>query len=213
MTDSSIAIIVAVLGIAGTLGSAVFTQLLAARARRAEIDREERARAAEHARAQADEALATRRACYIAFNAAARRFHARIRHCTHALRGQERPEDPWATLDETRAAFANDYAELQLTASDRVLAAAHGVNAELNWLYGVVRRLNDGTGREEESVERAQQELENLWGDLDILRALMRRDLGVAAGEAPEAPLEAPWNRRLTPRRPLPSDGAGSAPR
>lgn len=86
------------------------------------------------------------------------------------------------------------------------------MNAELNRLYGMVRRLNDGTGREGESVERAQQELENLWGDLDVLRALMRRDLGVATGGAPEAPLEAPRNRRLTPRRsPLP-DGAGSAP-
>lgn len=93
MTDSYIAIIVAVLGIAGTLGSAVITQLLASRARQAEIDREERARVAEHVRAQADEALATRRACSIAFNAAARGFHARIRHRTHAMRGRERPDD------------------------------------------------------------------------------------------------------------------------
>ncbi|MDA2811701.1 hypothetical protein O4J56_13755 [Nocardiopsis sp. RSe5-2] len=195
MTESSIAIIVAVLGIAGTLGSAVFTQLLASRARQAEIDREERARAAEHARVQADEALATRRACYIAFNAAARRFHAQVRHCTHALRGQERPDDPWAALDETRTAFANDYAELQLTAPDRVLTAAHGVNSRLNWLYGMVRRLNDGRGHEEESVDRAQRELEALWGDLDVLRSLMRLDLGVAADPSAEAPLELPRRR------------------
>ncbi|WP_017538901.1 hypothetical protein [Nocardiopsis halophila] len=215
MSEPYVGIIVAVLGIAGTLGSAVFTQILAARARLAEIDREQQARAADHERQQADAAMATRRASYIAFNAEARHFHAQIRHCTHALHGQERPDDPWAALDEARKAFVEDYSEIQLTAPERVLVAAGNVNSELNWLYGMVRRLNDGLEHEEESVERAQRELQNLWGDLDVLRTLMRQDLGVTADDAADDTahgLDGPPDRTPLPAPPTRPPGRGLRP-
>jgi hypothetical protein len=168
--------IVAVVGVFGTLLSALLTQRAADRSQRLEQERAERARV--RAR-EAEE----RRAGYVALNTASRQYLAALTDQLHTLRRTEDAPTVRRRLTQARDVHRDVYAEAQMRLPDPVLDLAGEVTHALGTVYGRLRRLDDGAPRPGDSLDAAQAGIDALWERLRVLRRGMRRDLG-AGGES-----------------------------
>ena len=177
--DGAGAPVVAVVGVIGTLLSALLTQRAAARSRRHEQER------AERARTRAREAE-QRLACYVALNTASRQYLAALTDQLHALSRTEDPRTVQHRLVEARDLHRDVYAEAQMRLPDPVLALAGEVTHALGALYGRLRRLDGGVPRPGDSLDAAREEIDALWERLRELRRGMRTDLGTSEGSRPD---------------------------
>ncbi|MET9964161.1 hypothetical protein ABZ128_34645 [Streptomyces sp. NPDC006326] len=166
-------VLIAVAGVAGTLGGALLTQRGAERAKRREI---ELVRVHEETR----ESLSLRRTCYAELNRDARQFTTALNRHLHIMaeRGVQ-PADS-EVLDEAKTAHRDRYSEAQMIAPDAVLMCASAVNKALNEVYGQVKRLERGAPGPGETLEGAARAQYKVWELLRGMRAAMRRDLGVS---------------------------------
>ncbi|MFJ3439213.1 hypothetical protein ACIPMU_37540 [Streptomyces cyaneofuscatus] len=165
-------VIIAVAGVAGTLGGALLTQRGSQRAKRLEI---ELVRDHEEVR----EARSLRRTCYAELNRDARQFTTALNRHLHAMRerGVEEPDSD--TLEEAKNAHRDRYSEAQMIAPEEVLGSASVVNQALNKVYGQVKRLERGAPEPGETMETAAQAQHAVWEMLRTMRTAMRHDLGV----------------------------------
>ncbi|MFF3098229.1 hypothetical protein [Streptomyces cyaneofuscatus] len=157
---------VAVVGVLGTLLSALLTQRAGERSRKREY---ERAEAAQERRAETQEALA----CYVAFNTAVRQYLAALTDQVHEL-GQDGPDSVQQRLTEARDHHRDAYAEVQLRAPERITGLAGDLSRELGVVYGMVRRIVSGAPRESDSVAAARERIDALWRQLRDVRREMR---------------------------------------
>ncbi|MCF3106515.1 hypothetical protein IPZ58_33855 [Streptomyces roseoverticillatus] len=165
--------VIAVVGVAGTLGAALLTQRGSERAKRREI---ELVRAHEDAR----ENRSLRRTCYVELNRDARQFTTALNHHLHLMRERGVEDADRTALDAAKSAHRDRYSEAQMIAPDAVLDRAGIVNQALNRVYGQVKRLErgePGPGETMESASRAQYEV---WETIRAMRTAMRRDVGVS---------------------------------
>jgi hypothetical protein len=164
--DAALAtLLVGIAGVAGTVTSGYPAQRSAHRALRWEQQR------------QQHENL---RDCYIATNG-------RARSCRYALSEYLQAMVTHTLTDEIRrrAATAMDahrtqYDEAQMIVSDSVLTEARSVNDKIAVLYAVLRRIDSGDVREDDTIEQAKRLLKDLWVPLQSMREAMRLDLGVS---------------------------------
>ncbi|MFE5757548.1 hypothetical protein ACFQ7M_19355 [Streptomyces massasporeus] len=170
------AVIIAVAGVAGTLGGSFLTQRAAERARRREL---ELVRDQDELR----EYLLLRRSCYAELNRDARQFTTALNHHLHLLREGAVEEAHRDALDEAKRAHRDRYSTAQMIAPDDVLACASPVNQALNRVYGQVKRLERGEPEPGETMATAAQAQAGIWDLLRTMRTTMRRDLGVSASE------------------------------
>jgi hypothetical protein len=169
-------VIIAVAGVAGTLGGALLTQRGTERAKRLEMEL-----VREHEEARENRSL--RRTCYAELNRDARQFTTALNRHLHVLgeRGVEQAEID--ALEEAKAAHRDRYSEAQMIAPEVVLQRANAVNQALNKVYGQVKRLERGAPEPGETMETAARAQYEVWETLRALRTAMRRDLGVSHEE------------------------------
>ncbi|MFD7630073.1 hypothetical protein ACFV7Q_29310 [Streptomyces sp. NPDC059851] len=168
------AVVIAVAGMAGTLGGAFLTQRAAERAKRRELDlvRDQE---------QTRDGLLLRRTCYVELNRDARQFTTALNHHLHLVREGAVEDADRQELDGAKRAHRDRYSEAQMIAPDEVLARASAVNQALNEVYGRVKRLERGDAvAAGDTLEAAAAAREALWDLLRDMRAAMRRDLGVS---------------------------------
>jgi hypothetical protein len=166
-------VLIAVAGVAGTLGASTLTLRGSERAKLREL---ELIRSEDHRR----ENHLLRRTCYIELNQAARYFTTAINRHLHVLQERETTDEDLAMLDEAKAAERDRYSEAQMIASDDVLERAQVVNHALSHAYGRVRRLERNQPRKGETLGSAADAQEAIWGLLRDMRTTMRNELGVA---------------------------------
>ncbi|MFF2699503.1 hypothetical protein ACFVUQ_14185 [Streptomyces cyaneofuscatus] len=159
---------VAVVGVLGTLLSALLVQRAGERSRKRE---HERAEATQERRTAVQETLA----CHIAFNAAVRQYLAALTDQIHEL-GRDGPDSVQQRLTEARDHHRDVYAEVQLRTSERITGLAGDLNRELGLVYGMVRRIDDGAPRQGDSVAAARERLDALWRQLRDVRRQMRSE-------------------------------------
>ncbi|MBB5121293.1 hypothetical protein AF335_18215 [Streptomyces eurocidicus] len=170
--------LVAVVGVVGTLLSALLTQRAADRSRRQERQRAERAR---ERRAEARELWS----CYVALNASGRRYLAALTDQLYALGDTAEAPRVRQRLTDARDHHREAYAEAQIRLPERVLDRASAVSHGLGAVYGMIRRLDDGVPRPEDSPDAAHEDIEALWARLREMRREMRAGPGAArAGSA-----------------------------
>ncbi|MFD4248042.1 hypothetical protein ACFWP3_41695 [Streptomyces sp. NPDC058525] len=171
------AVIIAVAGVAGTLGASLLTQRGSERTKVKEI---------ELVRGQEEihENRVLRRTCYVELNRDARQFTTALNRHLHVLRERDVEEADRVALEEAKNAHRDRYSEAQMIAPDAVLVRASAVNQALNRVYGQVKRLERGEPEPGETMETAEQERQVVWGMLRAMRAAMRHDLGVSAAVA-----------------------------
>ncbi|MBE8477928.1 hypothetical protein [Streptomyces justiciae] len=170
------ALLVAVVGVCGTLSAAWLTQRSAARSLAAERHNAERLRQHEETARAQERVQQLRLTSYVALNQCARHYFGALNNSLHAL--PERAEH-LDELQETRSEYRACYAEAQMVVPDQVLAVASAVNRELNQAYGILRRLHGGTLRDADSAEQARAHLDAARRLLHDLRREMRLDLGI----------------------------------
>ncbi|WP_257136436.1 hypothetical protein [Streptomyces sp. st170] len=166
-------VIIAVAGVAGTLGGALLTQRGSQRAKRLEI---ELVRDHEEAR----EARSLRRTCYAELNRDARQFNTALNRHLHVMRERGVEEADSDALEEAKNAHRDRYSEAQMIAPEEVLRRASVVNQALNKVYGQVKRLERGAPEPGETMETAAQAQYEVWEMLRTMRTAMRHDLGIS---------------------------------
>lgn len=167
---SATALSAAVVGVVGTLLSALLTQRAADRSQH----ERERAELAREGRSEVKEL----RACYVALNTAVRQYLAALTDQVHAL-SRDDSTPVRQRLAEARDQHRDVYAEAQLRVPDRVLDLAGDLSRELGAAYGMVRRLDGGVPREGDSTAAVQERVDVLWRRLREMRREMRAELGV----------------------------------
>jgi len=208
VAQSWLALLVALVGVVGTLSAALVTQVRADRVKRLEIDTlraqhaEDRAHAErmrtleladaheQRAEARRAEARVRLRACYVAFNAAARQYQTAQVNVVHALRAGTDVTDMAdvneyvvEALEEARTAFRANYAEAQMQLPGPVLEAASAVSRRLNDHYGVLKMSLAETPRAPAPPD-CEQRVQSAWVVLTELRRTMRRDLRIDIDDA-----------------------------
>ncbi|MFG2881610.1 hypothetical protein ACGFYV_04680 [Streptomyces sp. NPDC048297] len=169
-------LLVAVVGVVGTLLSALLTQRAADRSRQREQERAEQVRAR---RGEAQEL----RSCYVALNTSARQYLAALTDHVHALGHEGDLRSVRQRLTEARDQHRDAYAEAQMRVPERVLELAGGLSRDLGAVYGMVRRLDDGVPRAGDSAAAVQRSIHALWGGLREMRGAMRADLGASRAD------------------------------
>ncbi|MFF4161301.1 hypothetical protein [Streptomyces sp. NPDC001678] len=182
MNGSVIPVVIAFLGILGTLVSGLMTQRLAEKAKAKELEHAERQRVDERryeAESAAAEAL---RACYVMLNTASLDYHSELNNFWYSLQAGCATDELRSRLDDARREHRARHSEAQMRVPDDVLTIAHEVNLGLSRLYGVLKRLDGGIPprQEDESLEQARTQINGAWDQLNEMRRVMRRSLGVA---------------------------------
>ncbi|GAB2811018.1 hypothetical protein [Streptomyces daliensis] len=176
-------IVVAVLGIGGTLAAAVITQRGADRARARELEHARQLQRDEREYATRQAQLEARRTCYATVSAGTRDLANVLTRVLHALERGEVTEELRSELDRARRDHRMRHAEAQMVLPDGVAGAASTANRHLGDLYGLLMRLEGGTPRQGESVATARESLDKLWDPLWRMRHVMRVDLGITEPE------------------------------
>ncbi|MEV5602889.1 hypothetical protein AB0L33_15745 [Streptomyces sp. NPDC052299] len=180
MDPSLTALIVAVVGVAGTLVSGVLAHRGALRAKTVELDRAERLRREELLADERREALAVRRASYAVFNQRLRQFHSVLSKDYFALAAGETRPGRSQEREEPRQVLRDVYAEAQMVISDPVLSVGGGVVQQLHRIHALLGRHERGEPADE-SLEDIRERLERASEGLYEVRQTMRRELGVSA--------------------------------
>ncbi|MFC9891909.1 hypothetical protein [Streptomyces pilosus] len=167
-------VIIAVAGVAGTLGGSLLTQRASERAKRREI---ELVRDHEEVR----DNLSLRRTCYVELNRDARQFTTALSQFLHVLQERRAEETDRAALDEAKRAHRDTYSQAQMIAPDDVLVSASEVNKALNTVYGQVKRLEREAPSPEATMAAAFRAQAEVWDLLRAMRTVMRHDLGVTS--------------------------------
>lgn len=179
MNSSISQIVIAVLGIGGTLAAAVITQRGADRARARELEHSRQLQQDEREYATRQAHLEARRACYATLSAGTRDLANVMTKVLHALESGETTQDLRSDLDRARREHRMRHAEAQMVLPDIAAEAASTANRHLGDLYGLLMRLDGGTTRQGEDLDAARESLNQLWEPLWSMRHIMRVDLGI----------------------------------
>ncbi|MFD3530762.1 hypothetical protein [Streptomyces sp. NPDC058664] len=191
MGASWTALLIAVVGVAGTLGAALLTQVRADRTKRMELQaaadqrREERGHAEELLRAEQvrqgqRESLERRRACYITLNTASRQYLTEMVNHLHALRRGDGVATSLENLETARLAYRDSYAESQMIVPDVVSRSTSAAKKRLNEAYGKLRKYAEEPSLYAAELEAMEDGLhQEVWPYVGAMKKAMRADLGV----------------------------------
>jgi hypothetical protein len=179
MDANTIALIVAIVGVIGTLTASIISQVLSARSRRQELEVQRLQRDDEYEREQQQNVLANKRNCYITLISAARRYRLELMSYLYATNRRSINKDAADSLDEARLAFNVSISETQLTGTKSVLEALEPIRRGLAESYGAIRDLEQEAPESDESFDEIRTSLSKLWDEWPRLHAAMRKDLGV----------------------------------
>jgi hypothetical protein len=173
-------VLVAILGVAGTLTSPLLVQWIAARAKRQEFELQHQERFEERAEAQRRRVFEERRSMYAGLNTAARQYTQELRAYLRMIAANAVNDEGRADLSKARQTYRDLYSDAQMILPDHVLDAAASVSEGLGQAYGMVKRLETGEPSAE-TIDIAQEYCRVTLYDLIIeVRQLMREDLGVS---------------------------------
>ncbi|MCW8219042.1 hypothetical protein [Streptomyces griseolus] len=169
------AVLIAITGVAGTLGGALLTQRGADRTKKRELEMA-------HAIQQARENREVRRSCYTQLHRDARQFATALSRHLYAMRDHTLGQEDVSALEGTKDAYRDRWSEALMIAPDAVIVPADELNEALTGVYGQIKRLERESPRPGETLRSAAEEQHALWSLISVMREAMRRDLGVTVG-------------------------------
>ncbi|MGW0854436.1 hypothetical protein [Streptomyces sp. NPDC002690] len=181
MSTGVVALLVAAVGVLGTLLAPVTTAWVSARTRRLEFEIQQRTDRANRQVEDARQDLERRRATYVALNSSARRYRLELMDELHAVRMGESGVPGRSSTENTRASFQNTYAEAQMLVPDSVLGPCRAVRIALADAQKLLDALRAVTTYETDDWEEAHAFLLRLWDVIGEMSVAMRRDLGIAS--------------------------------
>lgn len=181
MSSAIFSLIIAVVGVSGTLASAVLTQRSSLRARREELAHTERVRRAEQEDADEKRRTERLRDCYVRLNANDRNYRDALLAYAYALKAGSPGEAESAEVATARRAQRDARAEAQMVVSDQVLDAEGEVNRQLTRAYSSLKRIEreDDASVRANQLDEAIERLDRIISMMSRVRVLMRRELGI----------------------------------
>ncbi len=175
MSGDDTAVVIAIVGVFGTLAGTVGSQYLAAKSKRSELAYQERVRSDERKHDDDVARLESKRSCYVQFMATARNYRLEMLNLLHS--SGEKPDREH--LEEARREFVACFAEAQLVASPDVLSKLEPFNLGLAAAYHEYVNGQRATGViHGRAFEIVDQSLKDIWDDQwQAMRESMRRDL------------------------------------
>jgi hypothetical protein len=183
MSNSVVPLIVAVVGVCGTLASAIFTQQLTLKARLRELEHAERRQLAEQEAAGIQQKADQLRACYVQVNANHRNYRDAMLAFAHALKEGSPGDAEEAELATARRSQRDARGEAQMMVSDAVLDAEGEVAQRLNKAYRklMLARRESDAGARDSTLDEAISLLSETVPLLSHARTIMRMELGLAS--------------------------------
>jgi hypothetical protein len=181
MSSAIVSLVIAVVGVCGTLASAIFTQRLSQKARLEELGRTEHRRLADKEDAEKKSKVDQLRSCYVQLNANDRNYRDAMLAYAYALKAGSPANAEAEELTAARRAQRNARAEAQMIVSEEVLESEGRVNFQLTVAYGRLQRTqreSDASVRELH-LEEIVKLLDEIMPLLSRARVVMRMDLGV----------------------------------
>ena len=181
MSSAIVSLVIAIVGVCGTLASAIFTQRLSQRARLEELGRTERQRLADQEAADSKSKTDQLRSCYVQLNANDRNYRDAMLAYAYALKAGSSGKAEAEEMSAARRAQRNARAEAQMIVSEEVLDSESRVNLQLTVAYGRLQRIqieSDASVREP-LLDEIIQLLDAIMPLLSRARVVMRMDLGV----------------------------------
>ncbi|MFE5327199.1 hypothetical protein ACFRCG_12520 [Embleya sp. NPDC056575] len=186
MNDS---LVVAVVGVVGTLAAGIFAQRSAMKTKVVELRHAERIHVDTEAANARRAYLEARRQAYGDLNQALRDKYTHLLHHLRVLRGNRAVEASHVQVeDESERELRATYAKAQMVAADDVLERVGPLVARLYLVHRVLRQHDTGETPEED-LDALKKHLDRASEALYEVRQAMRRDLGVT-----ELPLDRPPN-------------------
>jgi hypothetical protein len=175
MSSDLTAVVVAVVGIAGTLGASVFAQYATTRDKRLDLTNQRDMRA----EVRQEVARAAKQAIYVHLNTAARNYRT-VGHdyLVDILRGTE--ELDFGQIEIARAEYRDGYSQAQMILPDGALKVASEVNECLGQSYRALRDVAKGSNSARTLEDLHQWYDGSLSDAVRLLRYVLREDLGVA---------------------------------
>jgi hypothetical protein len=180
-------VVVAILGVVGTLSSPLLTQWVGNRAKQQEFELEAQRRQEDRHEDSRRTVLQERRTIYAQLNTAARQYEQAIYEYLRVISEVPLTPQQQAELTEARESFRELYSDAQMIIPDKVMAAAMDVSAGLGKAYGRAKRLerrlsgDRAAGNLEDTIEAARTYChDDVYRLIINLRGLMRQDLGVS---------------------------------
>lgn len=181
MSASLTALIIAAVGVIGTLVSPIVSQRLSAMARREEFELQRSQRKEEHDRDREKDALDNKRRCYISCTSAARLYRVELMNYLFAVKRDRANDEADVKLMEARSAFSASFSEVQLTGVAAVRDAVMSLRDGLSQAYQAIRRLEDDMPKRDESFKEIDDSLISLWKfEFAAMHEAMRADLGIS---------------------------------
>ncbi|MGW5640592.1 hypothetical protein [Streptomyces sp. NPDC003832] len=179
MGNGMTALVVAVVGVAGTLLAPILSQRLLGRMQGEQFERQQQAAHTDWLREQEKVELAERRSCYVMTNAAYRRFRIQLMdYLWHLNRGTADAEAR-AELTAARDAHNAAFAEAQMVASGAVLTHLDDMATALHAAYVKIVYLERGDPHADGSPDDIDRELRGLGDRSHEMRRVMRADVGI----------------------------------
>lgn len=181
MSNTIVSLIVAIVGVSGTLASALLTQRSSQRARLAELEHTERVRRVEQEEAEEQRRTERLRDCYVRLNANDRNYRDALLAYAYALKAGSPGEAESAEVATARRAQRDTRAEAQMIVSDQVLNAEGEVNRELTRAYSRLKRIeheSDASARAPQ-LDEVISLLDRIISMMSRVRVIMRRELGI----------------------------------
>ncbi|MFJ6787682.1 hypothetical protein [Streptomyces angustmyceticus] len=179
------AVLIAITGVAGTLGGALLTQRGADRAKKRELEMA-------HAIQDARDNRELRRSCYTQLHRESRQFATALSRHLYVLRDRTLGREDVSALEGVKDAYRDRWSEALMVAPDAVIVSASELNGALTGVYGQIKRLEQGNPRPGETLQSAAEAQHALWFLTGVMREAMRRDLGVTADADEEAARRTP---------------------
>jgi hypothetical protein len=179
MSNSNDAVIIAALGLLGTLAAAIVSQLLSARARRDDFKLQRSQRQEDYARERQEVELATKRSCYIAMMTSSRSYRVELMNYLYMVKQQTVRSAARDDLENERRACLASLGEVQIVATLKVLSTIDPVNWGLSKAYDAINHLEARRPEPGESFEEVHQSLTELRDQWSHMSNAMRHDLGI----------------------------------
>lgn len=179
MSASTTALVIAIVGVCGTLFAPIVSQTLSRRGRREEFELQRKQRAEEYERDYRKESLADKRNCYLSAMLTARRYRQELMNHLYVV-SSERATVSSEQLEDARHAYNSSFAELQLTGTKPVIDAMEPVRVRFSRSYEGIKNLEEARPEPGQSFDELKKSLLMVWDDeWPAVITAMRADLGI----------------------------------
>jgi|SRR5215469_5050886 len=168
MSNSIATIVIAAVGVLGTLAGAAINQLLSTHARRADFALQRLERLEDF-----------KLSCYIAMSTSSRGYRIELMNYLRKVNQQTADREARKVLEDSRQFCLDSLGKVELIATAEVRSTIDPINDGLAKAYDATNNLEEGKPEPGGSFEEITRSLEELWRQWNYMHEKMRRDLSM----------------------------------